>query len=305
LAEKLDDAVLQPSLIALICNAPLDVKYADYLLEFDVFLQQLSRQRRAAVSSAANKSDAGATNMRAQVQLAATRLLHTCVARLRSFLIERIGALARVKTNVQIVQSALVKHASFLHFLQRHASSSQSTSSSSSSSFGAPLPYIFEELRDYYVDVTRAVYHYHFHTYRTDLAKLQTLANTARAADRLGAPQRRTSSGASTLDKRRIDEVDTRRSMYALAAPLLMRDSSPLADAASYLRSWYRPAATDTSTTTTTATAAAASSSSNGSSSQSSSSSSITRATLLDCLSPSSKTTTILGKILFSYSSCN
>lgn len=174
-----------------------------------------------------------------------TELLAHAVARIRSAVLARLLALARADASFEAEFVQFRAECSCqMRFLRRHASISPAAAA------------VGAELRANYVELVSTVYFYHFFTYRTDLAKLQTLVGIASVADTIGSSQRRTSSGASTSDKRDIHEADVRRIVFALSTPIELRRQST-AGAAEYLRSWLPGAATTAATTSDAASAAA------------------------------------------------
>jgi hypothetical protein len=163
----------------------------------------------------------------AELDALRTTLLNRAVARIRAAILARFVLLARGDGSLDAELVQFRSECSCqLRFLRRHAAASAAAAAA------------FDELRQTYSEVMATVYHYHYFTYRSDLAKLQTLTGVASAADVLAAPQRRTSSGASTGDKRDIHEADVRRLMFSLTTPIELAKATVSGSASEYLRAW-------------------------------------------------------------------
>jgi hypothetical protein len=194
---------------------PLDDDLCDAL---DAFVARRAESKSLLPNAAATDLDA----------LCADLLAHS-VARIRAAVLARLLALARADGSfeAELVQFR-TECSCQMRFLRRHAAVSPAAAA------------VGAELRAAYCELVAAVYHYHFFTYRSDLAKLQTLVGIASPADTVASSQRRTSSGASTSDKRDIHEADVRRIMFSLSTPIELRRQAAgaAAGAADYLRSW-------------------------------------------------------------------
>lgn len=223
--------VLPPELVENICQAAVDgEKFCDSVTQFDAFLESLDLYSTQWPEACRD------------VERISLLLLHKAASRIRLFLLERLETMTRPNADVSALQRSLVERSALFTFLRRRVAGARSIDGSMAArAMGArtaaapaatdlrrPMPDVAGEIESIYCDVMSKIYRYYFFTYRCDLAKLQAIDSVARATDMLAAPQvvciplslspcvalynvvlqrqfqRRTSSGASSDEKRSI-----------------------------------------------------------------------------------------------------
>mmetsp|Transcript_36703 Transcript_36703/g.84456 ORF Transcript_36703/g.84456 Transcript_36703/m.84456 type:complete len:717 (-) Transcript_36703:47-2197(-) len=152
MSEYVSSVVVSPHLIKQICDEEVNENYLEYLAELNKKLDHMKNNDMQKLPSAAESTPE------------LERLRTKAVARIKEFLLEKITALKKPKTNLQIIQrSVLVRFKFFNSFLTEHH------------------PAIADEVKQSYVTTMSAVYLKQFKTYVTSLAKLELEAAPTRA----------------------------------------------------------------------------------------------------------------------------
>lgn len=154
-----DEAAITPSLIRHIVDGTVgDPPYATCLstLSRKVALYSLSSMREAHLSD--------------ELVPVIRSLVKTAIARVRTFLVDRIGLLKRPNTNVNIVkESVLLRHRALVEFVELHA------------------PDVFMEIRREYVDTMSRTYFVLFRKYAAGLLTMKEALPAERADTLVGS----------------------------------------------------------------------------------------------------------------------
>ncbi len=151
-------AVIPEAMAREICEAEVGEAYLEYLVELDKRTQFVAAQ-----------SKGGRTPPLAVTEVAPVlqRLQSRAVGKVREYLLQRIHALKKPRTNLQMIQHNVLSKLKYMNvFLQSHA------------------PAVFEEVQALYVEVLSKLYAAFFKAYLTGLTKLESV--TATRYDLLG-----------------------------------------------------------------------------------------------------------------------
>mmetsp|Transcript_87441 Transcript_87441/g.183000 ORF Transcript_87441/g.183000 Transcript_87441/m.183000 type:complete len:721 (-) Transcript_87441:102-2264(-) len=166
MSEYVDSVVLSPTLIRQICEEEINEKYLEYLSVLNRKLEHVKQQEMQKLPSCAQSTP--------QLESLRTK----AVARIKDFLLQKINALKRPRTNLQILQNnVLVKFKLFTQFLAEHH------------------PPVAREVQQHYVETMAGQYLKQFKTYVTSLQKLELETSPTRA-DLLVSSDWQSSSGA-------------------------------------------------------------------------------------------------------------
>mmetsp|Transcript_17504 Transcript_17504/g.33713 ORF Transcript_17504/g.33713 Transcript_17504/m.33713 type:complete len:708 (-) Transcript_17504:353-2476(-) len=159
MTEYVGSVVVSPQLVRQICDEEINDNYLGYLSELNRKLDHVREKDMQRLPSCAQSAPE------------LERLRTTAVARVKNFLIQKIDALKKPKTNLQILQrSVLVRYKFFTQFLAEHH------------------PTVADEIRTYYIKTMSGVYLKHFKYYTTCLQKLE-LENTPTRMDMIVSDQ--------------------------------------------------------------------------------------------------------------------
>eukprot|EP00741_Cyanophora_paradoxa_P006469 tig00001003_g6264.t1 len=174
LGKFIERVVVPPDLITNICDGEVNEGYVEYL-------QQLDRKIES-IEAGSTKDTLASRDLEPQIE----KLRMKAVAKVREFLLTRIHALKKPKTNIQIIQqNVLLKFKYFNQFLADNGREA------------------FLEVRETYVDILSKIYQQYFKGYIASLAKLQY--DVANKNDLLGVDEKesRTLFGAKPDPKAR------------------------------------------------------------------------------------------------------
>lgn len=142
--EYVNSVVVSPTLVKQICEEEVNESYLNYLTELNKKLDHMKQNDMQKLPSCAESAPE------------LEKLRTKAVSRIKEFLLQKINALKKPKTNLQILQrNVLVKYKFFNTFLSEHH------------------PVVAEEVRQHYVATMSAVYSKQFRTYVTSLQRLE------------------------------------------------------------------------------------------------------------------------------------
>lgn len=144
MTEYVSSVVVSPILVRQICEEEINESYLDYLLELNKKLDHMKQNDMQKLPSCAQSAPE------------LEKLRAKAVARVKDFLVSKVNALKKPKTNLQILQrNVLVRFKFFNTFLEEHH------------------PSVAEEVKQHYVMTMSSVYLKQFRTYVTSLQKLE------------------------------------------------------------------------------------------------------------------------------------
>ncbi|KAL6056094.1 Vacuolar sorting protein VPS52/suppressor of actin Sac2, variant 2 [Balamuthia mandrillaris] len=174
LSAFIGQAVLPETLIKNICTADVNEDYLAYLVQLNDkidFVENGVLGKEGTTTKLEVKDAVACEEMRPHLR----KLRNKAVAKTREFLLQKIYALRKPKTNVQIMQTALLKHKYLNRFLGTHA------------------PDTASEVRQNYSDTMSRIYSAHFRTYSSSLSKI--VYDIAGKNDLIGVPESAKKSG--------------------------------------------------------------------------------------------------------------
>jgi hypothetical protein len=155
MSEYVNSVVVSPQLIRQICEEEVNETYLDYLTELNKKLEHMRQSDMQRLPSCAQSAPE------------LEKLRTKAVSRIKDFLLQKVNALRKPKTNLQILQrNVLVRFKYFNVFLAEHH------------------PAVAEEIKQHYIGTMSKVYLVQFRTYVTSLSKLE-LEYTPTKADLL------------------------------------------------------------------------------------------------------------------------
>jgi len=144
MTEYVSSVVVSPQLVRQICDDEINDSYLDYLTELNKKLEHVKQNEMQKLPSCAQSAPE------------LERLRTKAVSRIKDFLLQKINALKKPKTNLQILQrNVLVRFKFFNVFLAEHH------------------PAVEDEVKQHYVATMSAVYMKQFKTYVSSLQKLE------------------------------------------------------------------------------------------------------------------------------------
>jgi len=144
MSEYVSSVVVSPQLVRHICEEEINETYLDYLTELNRKLDHVKQQEMQKLPSCAQSAPE------------LEKLRTKAVARIKDFLLQKINALKKPKTNLQILQrNVLVRFKFFTQFLAEHH------------------PGVADEVKQHYVLTMSGVYLKQFKTYVSSLQKLE------------------------------------------------------------------------------------------------------------------------------------
>jgi len=162
--EYVSSVVVSPQLIRCICEEEINEEYLGHLTELNKKLDHVTQIDMQNLPSCAQSTPE------------LERLRTKAVARIKEFLLQKINALKKPKTNLQIIQrNVLVRYKLFTQFLAEHHAA------------------VADEVKLHYVTTMSAVYLKQFRTYVSCLQKLE-LENGPTRADTLVGDQWQTAA---------------------------------------------------------------------------------------------------------------
>jgi hypothetical protein len=170
MSDYVSSVVVSPTLVRQICEEEINEQYLDFLTELNKKLDHVKANDMQKLPSAAQSAPE------------LERLRVKAVSRIKDFLLQKINALKKPKTNLQILQrNVLVRFKFFNTFLAEHHSQ------------------IADEVKQHYVSVMSGVYLKHFKTYGNSLQKLE-LENSPTKSDVLVSIEPSSGAAAKFLD---------------------------------------------------------------------------------------------------------
>ncbi|CAE8584800.1 unnamed protein product, partial [Polarella glacialis] len=144
MSEYVSSVVVSPQLVRQICDEEINEAYLNYLSELNKKLDHVKQQEMQKLPSCAQSAPE------------LEKLRTKAVARIKDFLLQKINALKKPKTNLQILQrNVLVRFKFFTQFLGEHHSA------------------VADEVKAHYVGTMSSVYLKQFKTYVSSLQKLE------------------------------------------------------------------------------------------------------------------------------------
>jgi hypothetical protein len=144
MSEYVNSVVVSPVLVKQISEEEINETYLEYLMELNRKLDHMKQNDMQKLPSCAQSAPE------------LERLRTKAISRIKEFLVSKINALKKPKTNLQILQrNVLVRFKFFNTFLGEH------------------LPVVADEVKQHYVQTMSAVYLKQFRTYETSLTKLE------------------------------------------------------------------------------------------------------------------------------------
>jgi len=144
MSEYVSSVVVSPQLVKHICEEEINEQYLDYLTELNRKLEHVKQSDMQKLPSCVQSAPE------------LERLRTKAVSRIKDFLLQKINALKKPKTNLQILQrNVLVRFKFFNVFLAEHHTA------------------VSDEVKQHYVQTMSAVYLKQFRTYVTSLQKLE------------------------------------------------------------------------------------------------------------------------------------
>jgi len=144
MGEYVNSVVVSPQLVRQICDEEVNEQYLDYLTELNKKLEHMKTNDMQRLPSCAQSAP--------EIE----KLRVKAIARIKEFLVQKVNALKKPKTNLQILQrNVLVRFKYFNIFLAEH--------------HGA----VAEEVKQHYVSTMSSVYLKQFRTYASSLQKLE------------------------------------------------------------------------------------------------------------------------------------
>ena len=144
MSEYVNSVVVSPQLVKQICEEEINEEYLNYLSELNKKLDHVKQQEMQKLPSCAQSAPE------------LEKLRTKAVSRIKDFLLQKIMALKKPKTNLQILQrNVLVRFKFFTQFLQEHH------------------PGVATEVKQHYVATMSKVYLNQFRTYVSTLQKLE------------------------------------------------------------------------------------------------------------------------------------
>jgi len=189
MTEYVGSVVVSPQLVRQICDEEIDENYLGYLTELNRKLDHVRQNDMQKLPSCAQSTPE------------LERLRTTAVARVKNFLVQKIDALKRPKTNLQIIQrNVLVRYKFFTQFLAEHHD------------------VVADEVRAYYIKTMSAVYLKQFKDYTSCLQKLE-LEHTPTRMDMIVSDQTGGSAMGllSTLGLAKSMKLKERSAVFALS----------------------------------------------------------------------------------------
>jgi len=167
--EYVSSVVVSPQLIRCICEEEINEEYLGHLTELNKKLDHVTQIDMQNLPSCAQSTPE------------LERLRTKAVARIKEFLLQKINALKKPKTNLQIIQrNVLVRYKLFTQFLAEHHAA------------------VADEVKLHYVTTMSTVYLKQFRTYVSCLQKLE-LENGPTRADTLVSDQWQTAGNPMSL----------------------------------------------------------------------------------------------------------
>ena len=154
LRDFLEHIVMPPDMVESICSAEVNDSYLEYVVALNSKLHyaqdDVTLQQESSLGIAPSETVAGQ-----EVVPELEKLRLKAVAKVREYMLQKIGELRKPKTNVQIIQkTALLKYHHLMEFLMEKA------------------PEVAEEVRTTYVDSMGRTLHALFKAYHSQLSKL-------------------------------------------------------------------------------------------------------------------------------------
>ncbi|PXF46920.1 Vacuolar protein sorting-associated protein 52 A [Gracilariopsis chorda] len=166
LTALLEELVIPPSLIRHIVDGRVSE------LEYGACLTKLSKK-----VALYDMGDLHSTPLHEELAPVLQALVHTAVARTRTFLLEKIALLKRPNTNVNIVkENVLLKHRALVEFIEMHH------------------PHVFAEIKEGYVETMSRTYYVLFRKYADGLLTMKQLLPSENADTLVGSMAEETTS---------------------------------------------------------------------------------------------------------------
>lgn len=168
MTEYVSSVVVSPQLVRQICEEEINEDYLQYLSELNKKLDHVKQIEMQKLPSCAQSTPE------------LEKLRTKAVSRIKDFLLQKINALKKPKTNLQILQrNVLVRFKFFTQFLTEHH------------------PPVADEVKQHYVATMSGVYLKQFRTYVSSLQKLE-LEYSPTKADTLVSNEWQTAGGAAS-----------------------------------------------------------------------------------------------------------